>query len=140
VEINGTIFIQILIFLSLLLLLSRNLFRPILKVFDERDRRILGAKEEASSMEESAQQKSQQFKREVAIAKQKARQVLVEIKAEAAESKRNIIESARGAAREEVMAATKILKAEEQVARDQLQGQVGTLADEIVKNLMPKSV
>ena len=56
IDVDGTVFIQFGFFLIMLIVLSRVLFRPYLKMRDARHQGIEGAREEASAMQERARQ------------------------------------------------------------------------------------
>ena len=64
-EVNSTLLIQLVLFLSLLGLLSHSLFAPILKLFEERERRIAGAQAEAAVLHKQAQAKLEEVERRV---------------------------------------------------------------------------
>ena len=79
-EVNGTIFLQIVIFLTLLLWLSRFLFAPMMRLFDEREKRIHGAKDQALEMSKIADELAGQFDVEYLKARDTARLTLSELK------------------------------------------------------------
>lgn len=57
ISINLTLFVQMGVFLAVLVILNRFLFQPILQTFDERARRVEDAKSQARSLEaETARQ------------------------------------------------------------------------------------
>ena len=55
VDIDATLFVLLGMFLLLYVFLRFALFRPVLRVFDEREKRIEGAKAEAKEMQDRAQ-------------------------------------------------------------------------------------
>ena len=72
-EINATILVQIFLVVALLLWLSPTLFAPIMRLFDERERRIFGAKEESLRMNREASEMSQVFDQKLDEARLNAR-------------------------------------------------------------------
>ena len=57
-EINATVLLQLALFLVLMVMLFQFLFRPLLELFEARERRIDGAQEEAKQYRENADQKA----------------------------------------------------------------------------------
>ena len=50
IELNWTFFVQVLNFLILMFILNKILYKPILRVLDERDERIVGGREKAKEL------------------------------------------------------------------------------------------
>lgn len=94
-EVNGTLLIQLALFLSLLGFLSNFLFSPILKLFEERERRIDGAKQEAGLLSKKAQEKLEEVESRIHAAQREAKQTLFALQAEGARFHREILEAAR---------------------------------------------
>jgi F-type H+-transporting ATPase subunit b len=82
VELNGTIFVQVFIFLSLLVWLSPTLFGPIMRLFEEREQRIDGAKRIAAELSGFADEKAKLFQIEYEKARTEARHTLTALKLE----------------------------------------------------------
>lgn len=137
-ELNGTIFLQVLIFLTLLLWLSRSLFAPILRLFDERERRIVGAKEAALELSARALEKSQSFDIEYEKAKSTARHALNELKQDMEKEHSEILNEAKALARETLRKAEADLEKQEEEIRPQLLAASMALADDIVGTLLKK--
>jgi F-type H+-transporting ATPase subunit b len=140
VEINGTIFVQIFIFLMILLWLSRSLFAPILRLFEERERRIEGAQEEARKLSALAHEKSQVFEIEYEKAKENARQTLSELKRSLEKELNEKIEEVKALAKEKIRAAEReLLEQENQVRKQLLTDSINSISDEILKVVTKKS-
>lgn len=99
-EINATLLVQIVLFLLLFAWLSQFLFAPLLRLFDERERRIEGAREEAVHLSQSAHEKLALVEERVRLAQKDARQVLLALKAEGAEYQRQVLDAARQKAKQ----------------------------------------
>ena len=54
IDVDGTVFVQFALFVLMLIVLSRVLFRPYLAMRDARHKGIEGAREEASAMQDRA--------------------------------------------------------------------------------------
>lgn len=137
VEINGTIFLQIFIFLMLLLWLSRSLFDPILRVFDEREKRISGAKKEALDLNLLADEKAKAFDLEYAKARDSARLILGQLKQAMDATQSEALARAKTAAREKLQKSEMELAHQEQEIKAELITASKTLAGQITRTLVP---
>lgn len=132
-EINATIILQIFIFMSLLLWLSRVLFAPILRLFDERERRIEGAKTEASQMSLLADEKGRLFDEQYQRAREKARESLAFSQHSLEKEHHEIITRAKTLAKEKVEKAQILLEEEQIKVRPELENAIGTIAQDIIQ-------
>lgn len=137
-EINATIILQIVIFMTLLLWLSPMLFAPILRLFDERERRIEGAKLEASKMSLLADEKAKAFDEQYQKARLRARESLSNAKFAMEKEHRAIIEQAKLLAKEKVAVAEAELKREESRVRPELDHAVSKIAEDIIQALIKR--
>ena len=97
-DLDGTFFVQLAIFLVALLLLRPLIFKPVMQLLDQRDLAIDGAKADAVTMEDQAQEKSAAFESELHRVHQAASQQRAEMRAEAQQAARDITHRAREAA------------------------------------------
>jgi len=135
-EVNATIFVQIFIFMTLLLWLSRCLFTPILRLFDEREHRIGGAKRDAAELGVLAEEKARQFDVEYERARASARHLLTELKQQADSEQRDRLDRVRKLARAKLDAAEADIKSQALSIRPQLESASTGIAEEIIKALM----
>lgn len=122
----------------LLLWLSRSLFAPIMRLFDERERRIVGAKAESADLANQALEKAQAFDQQLNQARLSARQVLTDLKHQADNEQRQALLQVRMQAKAKLNEAEQVLALEENKVRAELSQAGDTMADEIVKALMMK--
>ena len=94
-EINATVLLQLALFLILMVMLSQFLFRPLLQLFDARERRIDGAQEEAKQYRENADEKAAIIEERVHQARQEARETLNDFKNRAKVREDEILGAAR---------------------------------------------
>ena len=137
-EINATIIVQIFLVVALLLWLTPSLFAPIMRLFDERERRIFGAQQEAALMSGEALKMSQVFDQKLDEAKLSARHVLTELKAKADHEQAQVLAEVRKKAKARLDSAEAELLQEEKRVRAELIPAKDEMADEIVKSLMAK--
>jgi F-type H+-transporting ATPase subunit b len=119
-EINATIIVQLAVVLTLMLWLSKVLFAPLMRLFDEREARIQGAKEQAKALEEQGQHKLAYVEERMKVAQREAREMLTGLKAEGAAYHRKLIDSARAEAREKLEAAKQRIQGDLDKARSEM--------------------
>jgi F-type H+-transporting ATPase subunit b len=95
VDIDATLFILIGVFLFLYLVLRITLFRPVLRVLDERERRIEGAKAEARAMQERAEQALSQYEAFVREARSQGAELKAALRQEGQRIERTLLDEVR---------------------------------------------
>src|SRR5438105_1495995 len=83
IDVDGTVFIQLGLFLVLMLLLSRLLWRPYLKVRMERTSRVEGYREEATRLESEAAKRLERAEAALADARRKGSAERAQVRAQA---------------------------------------------------------
>jgi len=128
VNINATLFVQIVVFLALWVFTAKFVWPPIVKALDERSKRIadgLAAADKAKSDLAAAEQR-------VAAEIKQARASAAEVRASGEKQAAQLVEEARAEAARIVSDARKAAESEAalaaQRAKDQLREQVATLA------------
>jgi F-type H+-transporting ATPase subunit b len=140
VELNGTLILQVVIFCAALLWLSPVLFRPILILFDERERRIKDAKDEGEKLSQLALEKARKFDAEYAKATHKAREFLSHTKqASDAEHLERLTNVKREAAKK-LSEAQEKLKEQVKDVKNELDDKANMLAQDIVNSLLRSKV
>src|SRR5438067_12345785 len=94
-ELNATVFLQMALFFALLAWLSPMLFDPFLRLFEEREKRIVGASEEAKKLAGSADEAAAQIERRTLDAQGDARKVLESHRLKARAREDEIVKAAR---------------------------------------------
>ncbi len=135
-ELNATFLIQAVILLLLIAWMSPVLFGPLLRVFDERERRTHGAAAEADAYRASADEKTAHVEQKTKEAQAKARVVLVSLREKAQEAERSQLAAAREKASARLEEARAELFATSQDARSALKVEADAIANEIVKKIL----
>ena len=138
-ELNATIFIQAAIVLALMAWLSPVLFGPLMKVFDEREKRIHGAADEAKKRLGSADEKTQLVEQRTREAQASARAILVELREAAKAKEAAIVDKARADAGDRLEEARAELFAATEAARTALKDDAKGIADDIVKKVLGRA-
>ena len=138
-ELNATIFIQAAILIGLMLWLGPVLFGPAMRLFDEREKRIHGAADEAKKQLSSAGEKSAVVEQRLQAAQAEARGVLASLREKAQEKERALVETARAEAAKRLDAARGELAKATDDARKSLSSDAATMADDIVKKVLGRA-
>ena len=135
-EVNATFLVQLILFLLLFVWLSQFLFAPFLKLFDERERRIVGAAEEAKRYLGSADEKTQLVEMKTREAQQEARKVLTELRNEGQRRERDLIDDGRKRAQARLDEARSELFEATEEARLALKRDADQIASDIVLKIL----
>jgi len=119
-EINASIIVQLAVILTLMLWLSKVLFRPIMQLFDEREARIQGAKAEAKALEVQGNDKENLIDERMRRAQKEARDIFLNLQAEGAAFQRQVTDKAKADAREKIASAKVRIQGELEQARAQM--------------------
>lgn len=114
-DIDRTVLVQMAVFVLLILILSPLLFKPVLRLFEERERRTEGARNAARAMQDKAEEVLQRYqakldevKRAVAVERDRLRNETLRLEAQIVEQARQtnvrIVEQGRGQIQSEVAA------------------------------------
>ena len=139
-DIDGTAFIQFGIFLVMALLSNQLLFKPYLRMREQRDDGMEGARKEAENLSAEADAKLADYEQKLASARARAQEERRKIREEAAENLASITEKARASAQEAVEAADLKVKTETESARAELLPKADALASQMVSKLLGREV
>jgi F-type H+-transporting ATPase subunit b len=140
IDVDGTLFVQFALFLIMLAVLSRSLFRPYLKLRDERHKSIEGAREEAGKMQERARGVNADYDAKLTRARQRGAEERQRLRAEGAIHERQVLGAARDEAHKALTEARTRIGAEAESARELLTKESTVLARQIVKKILGREV
>jgi F-type H+-transporting ATPase subunit b len=140
IDLDSTVFIQLVVFIITALLLSRFLVRPFLAMRAARSEGIEGAREAASRMEDQAKAQIGDYDARFAKAKTKANDERAKVRNEAAERERQITEAARKETEGAIESARKTLNVDAQAARKSLEPRAQEIARAIFKKVLGREV
>jgi F-type H+-transporting ATPase subunit b len=95
VSIDSTLFYQIVNFLLLIYILNVLLYKPILKILDERKKRLQGSEDEIKTLHQTIEQKTAEYEEKIRQAKLEAMSQRNDIQKEGAEEGKKIIDGAK---------------------------------------------
>ncbi len=128
--------VQLVNFLVLLFLLNMLLFRPLLNLFEERKDATEGALEEAKKLEAMKNESLEAFQRDLAAAREKAREIYNALRDEGLAEQKRIVSEAQDEALREIEKAREEIRQEAEKARKRLGEDVRAFSDEIVRKLV----
>ncbi len=123
-------------FLGLLYILNIIFYRPLLKIFKEREDTVKGSLDAAKEMDSKKEEGIATMNRELAGARSKAREVFESIKSEGSNKQKEMLSEAAASADGLLQKAREELRAEVEKARAALKADVEKFSDEIVRKLV----
>ncbi|MFA4827817.1 MAG: hypothetical protein WC855_08345 [Thermodesulfovibrionales bacterium] len=123
-------------FLVLIYVLNILLFKPLLKLFKEREDNVNGALGAAKDMNQKKEETIAKLSRELTDARNKAKGTFEALRAEGANTQREVFSKAEAEAADILQKARQELKAEAEKARQALRADVEKFSDEIVRKLI----
>lgn len=140
IDIDGTVFVQFILFVALWFVANRLLFQPYLKLRERRKEGIDGARAEAERTTAQADSKLADYEKQLATARNRANEEGRKVRAEAAANEKSTTDSARAAAQKSIDEATAKMRAEAEAARLQLLPQANAIAKQIASKLLGREV
>lgn len=135
-EINKWFFVLVLNFIVLLFILNAILFKPLLKIFKEREDTVKGSLDAAKELANRREESITRLNRELAEARNKAKEIFEALKAEGLQAQKEVLSKAEAEASQIIEKARADLKAEAEKARATLRAEVDKFSDEIVRKLV----
>lgn len=135
-ELNNWFFVLLLNFLVLLYVLNIILFKPLLRLFTEREGTINNSLNAARDLEKKKDEALLQMNRELKDAHNKAREIFETMRVQGIERQRELLEAASSEASDLIYNARTDLKKEAGRVKQQLRADAEKFSDEIVRKLI----
>ncbi|MGD8352910.1 MAG: ATP synthase F0 subunit B [Pseudomonadota bacterium] len=136
IQVNFTLLVQLANFLILLVILNYLLFKPVLKILDERERVIRESAEIKENLGELTAKNIEEYESKLLAGKQEAMAIRASERTEAMAGFRKTIQDAKLAGAQDLDAARKEIEAQAEDSRDALMSEAKALAADIAANLM----
>ena len=140
VEINVSLFIQIINFLVLIWALNKFLYRPIRLILSQRKERIVGLENDINQSEEDAVKKDQALKMGLKAAREKGLKEKDLFENEARIEEKKLIEKINEKARSDLAEIKEKVAQETQTARVTLQKEIDHFADKISNKILGRAI
>lgn len=140
IQLNFTLFIQLINFLALLFILNAILYKPILAKMREREAQIRKDREKALELEGNVRLQENQHQEALTKARQTAAQEKAELIADAKKKESAVLEKARAEASRIVDDMKAAIQAEATEVRKTLKAQMTPLAESITEKILGRAV
>jgi F-type H+-transporting ATPase subunit b len=140
VDIDGTVFVQFGLFLLLLIVLNKFVFRPYLALMKERDANIDGARTEAQQMNARAGTDLESYEDQVMNARKEAAVVRGQFREEGEKAAGDLLAEARNQSDAKITAAREKIQRSADAARLALRTRADGIAKEIATRLLGREV
>lgn len=135
-EFNKWFFVQLINFLALIVVLNYALFKPLLRLFKERDERVKNALDSAKAMAMEREDLLQRISARLIEANTQAKATFENLKKEGISVQKDLIDGAKEDATNMLSKAQEELNAELKKAKDALYKEVKEFSTNIVKKLI----
>ncbi|MBP1714431.1 MAG: F0F1-type synthase, beta subunit [Deltaproteobacteria bacterium] len=140
IELNFTLVIQLVIVLSLMAILTQILFKPFLKVLQERRNRIEGAEKKAKDLQQQAEQLIERYREAIASGQAQGAGIRDEIRRTSLAEETEILQKAMDQANRLIQEVKARIAEEARAARADLRLQAQNLSREITEKILGRSV
>jgi F-type H+-transporting ATPase subunit b len=140
VDFDWTFLVQVALFVGLTLFLKPVLFDPMLRLFEERERRIDGAKVQARKIDDKSATALAKYEAEMAKARTAASAVRDRIRTEALKQEQELLTAVRASTTKVIEDGKRAAVAEADRARTALKGESGALARELAGRVLGREV
>jgi F-type H+-transporting ATPase subunit b len=140
VDFDATFLVQVAMFVALTLFLKPVLFEPLLELFEERERRIDGAKLQARKIDEKSATAHTKYEAEMSKARASASAERDKIRAEAMKDEQEILARVRKATSDVIDAGKRGAAAEAASARTNLKADAAARAREVASRVLGREV
>jgi len=140
IDMDWTVLLQFGLFLMLFIVLGRFLFKPYLKMRQDRDHGIAGARDKAREMEASAKKMVADYDAAFGRAKLRGAEERQKLRAEAADYERQVLGAAREEAQRSLGDARARISTDAGKAKQQLDAQAATMAKLAASRILGREV
>lgn len=140
IDFDRTVLLQMALFVLLMLVLAPTLFGPLLRLFEEREKRTEGARAEAREMQERAGELLMRYQTELSRVQQVATVEREKLRSETLRLEAKILEEARQATGAMVEEGRQRLAAEISKVKAELEGKSRQISGDIAASVMGREV
>lgn len=140
VDLDGTVFVQLVLFFVAFAVLYPLVFKPMVALLDAREQAIEGARDEAKQLESDVQSKQASFDAELRRVRSASSEERERLRGEGQELERRLLDRVRGETQAMVNEAKTRLDGEGRTARAELAAQRGELARDIASRVLGREV
>jgi F-type H+-transporting ATPase subunit b len=135
-EINFSFWVMAINFFALLIIMNFIVFKPLLKIFEERENTVKGSLNAAKEMNARREETIAGLNRELAETRSKAKETFETLRAEGLQRQKEVLTSAEAEASAMLDKARSDILTEVERARKTLRTEIDKFSDEIVRKLV----
>ena len=139
-NIDGTLIVQIVNFLLLLLILNFILFRPIRRVLAQREGEMNSRQKTIDDYQKQAEKNEKGIEEGIVQARKEGYAEKEALKFQGLEREKEILQEAGGGVEQKLSAAKKEIESKVAVAREALEGQIAGFSDELAQKILGRSI
>jgi F-type H+-transporting ATPase subunit b len=139
INVNFTLLVQLANFLILLVILNYLLFKPILRILDDRDKLVRESSELKERLTNLAEENITEYESKLLGGKQEAMAIRTGLRNEALGEFRRIIQETKAGNVKELDRAKEVLSSETDRSREGLRAETGGLAGQIASKLLGRT-
>ena len=139
-NIDGTLIVQIVNFLLLLLVLNFILFRPIRRVLARREEEMNSRQKTIDDYQEQSEKNEKGIEEGVVQARKEGYAEKEALKSQGLEGEKEILQEAGGGVEQKLSAAKKEIESKIAVARETLEDQIASFSDELAQKILGRSI
>jgi F-type H+-transporting ATPase subunit b len=140
IDINSSLFIQVGLFIFLMLVLNKIFFQPFLRFLDERHNKISGDEKEATRLQEEAERRRLQFEEGLHTGQLQALEEKGRIQEAGAQEGKRVVEKVQQEVAGEIPNIKAQIAQEGQQVLADLERQQGAMAKEIAEKILGRSL
>lgn len=140
IDLDGTLFVHIVVFFVAFFILRSLVFKPMVSLFEAREEAIDGARAEARQMEKDAAKKADRFDEEMRQVRLEAGEERDKLRQEGLRLERTVLEKVRQETQQTLAAAEKRIEEEGARIRREIQTTVPGLARDMASKLLGREV
>ncbi len=140
IDLDFTVLIQLVLFVTTAIIATKFLFKPYLRLREDRIAGIEGAREEATNMSAQADAQLADYEGKLSSARARAEEERRKLRAEAAAHEREVLEKTRSEAVTAQQQAAERINKETEAARAQLRPRADEIARSVATKLLGREV
>ena len=140
IELNWSIFVQMFNFLLLMFVLNKILYKPILKILEEREKKISEGQQEVKDLAAQGNKLVATYNEKLQAAKVEAMASKANARKQAVEQVNAVIQDARGKAEQEILQVRQRVASEIETAKKQLEPELASMAATIAEQVLGRKV
>jgi len=140
ISLNYSFFVQLFIFLFLVIILNQFLFKPVLKIWQEREEAIEGKRKKAQELEKQVNELAQRLNQELEKAQERAQKEEEKLKQKFLRQQEELIQKTRSQANEMIAELREKIALEYKTALSQLEQEAENLAQKIAEQILGRKI